>query len=81
MSKWHGGKGSSRRPSSLSPDEYGDAFDKIFNKAPKMNPTRQTTINGHHIQQFYSEGEFTTYVDNKIHWGTYADAVEECSKA
>jgi hypothetical protein len=33
--KWHGGKGSTPRPFSVSPEEFGDRFDTIFGKKKK----------------------------------------------
>ena len=33
--KWHGGKGSSPRPFSVSPEEYSNRFDTIFGKKKK----------------------------------------------
>lgn len=36
--QWHGGKGSARRPSSVSKDQYDSNWDSIFNSTPEQCP-------------------------------------------
>lgn len=42
-----------------------------------MTPNRRAKINGMTIEQFYWAGEYVTYVNNRLHWGTFDDAVRE----
>lgn len=39
MSKWHGGKGSTPRPFSVSQEEFDNRWDTIFKKDKKMTPS------------------------------------------
>ena len=34
--QWHGGKGSSRRPVSVSKEQYESNWDRIFNSTPEV---------------------------------------------
>lgn len=42
-----------------------------------MTPNRRDKINGHIIEEFYWNGDFVTYVDDRLHWGTFDQAREE----
>jgi hypothetical protein len=48
MSRWHGGKGSKRRPSTDS-EAYDNGWDRIFNKKKEYVPSDADVID--HIQQ------------------------------
>ena len=41
-----------------------------------MSPSRETTAGGRKIEEFYWNGRWIVYIDNKLSDLTYPDAVE-----
>ena len=46
-----------------------------------MNPLRTETVNGHVVEEYKYGIARTVYLDDRLFWGTFEDALEEVRRS